>query len=270
MRTQGLLNRRELLAGLGGLAATVTQARASESLFRATTINHMSLTVPDLEKAYEFYREMLGMRIFRKSERAYFLGLKRNYLALFKGDQADLNHFSPGIENYDGARAGKLLQEKGYEPFERAPNIWACMDPDGIQNHASGTEHREDQVAEAYKKDPKPDSVFQAVDVNHVALRVTDVDRSREFYQNLFGVGVISLSERSCFLRFGDNFLALFQGTQGGGVDHFCFSIEDYEAGRVVAVLEQKGFKPRRTQNRVYFKDPHGLTVQLSAAGHRP
>ena len=262
--------RREWLAAAGGLAGA-TDLRAGTGLFDATSINHLALTVPDVKAAGEYYERVLGMRVIRDmGDRGRMLGLRRNYLALFKGDEPGLNHFSPGVDGLDEAGAGAILREHGYEPFERAPGIWACLDPDGNQNHLSETMRREDQVAEAYSKDPKPDSVLHAVDVNHVALRVSDVERSVEWYGKLMGLSVIEQGPSNAFLGLGGNFLALFRRQRGGGADHFCFSVEDYEPERVKARLARHGIEATRREDRLYFPDLNGLTVQVSDEAHQP
>jgi catechol 2,3-dioxygenase-like lactoylglutathione lyase family enzyme len=262
--------RREWLAAAGGLLAAA-DLDAMGGLFHATSINHLSLTVPDVKSAGAFYYRVLGMRVIRDmGERGQMRGLKRNYLALFQGEEPGLNHFSPGVDGLDEAGAGAILKQHGYEPFERAPNIWACLDPDGNQNHLSETMRREDQVAEAYGKDPKPDSILHAVDVNHVALEVSDVGRSVEWYQALMGLNVVRRGPASAFLGLGGNFLALFQREVGGGADHFCFSVEDYEPEAVGAKLAKHGIESTRREDRIYFKDLNGLTVQVSDERHQP
>lgn len=264
------VTRREWLASASALLAA-SAARADESLFQAVTINHLSLTVPDVKAAGEYYARVFGMRVIRDmGDRGQMKGLQRNYLALFQGDRPSLNHFSPGVDGLDEAGAGSILRSHGYDPFERAPNIWACVDPDGIQNHLSETMRREDQVAEAYRKDPEPDSILHAVDVNHLALRVSDLGRSVEWYQRLMGLAVLSRSGSSAFLGLGDNFLALFQRSGGGGMDHFCLSVEDYEPSPVMARLAEHGIQSTRREDRVYFRDLNGLTVQVSGVGHQP
>lgn len=261
--------RREWLAAMG--LTMVADLRASEGLFHATSINHLSLTVPDVAKAAEFYTNVFGMRVINDmGARGRMLGLRRNYLALFRGEKAGLNHFSPGVDGLDEAGAGAILKANGYEPFERASNIWACLDPDGTQLHLSETMRREDEVSAAYHKDPTPDSILRGVDVNHVALRVSDVGRSVEWYQKLMGLNIMSRGTTSAFLGLGENFLALFRRPQGGGADHFCFSVEDYEPDTVMAKLAAHGIDSRRRENRVYFSDLNGLTVQASAASHQP
>jgi catechol 2,3-dioxygenase-like lactoylglutathione lyase family enzyme len=114
-------------------------------------------------------------------------------------------------------------------------------------------------------------STFKGVEVNHIALNVTNVQRSRDFYQKHLGAPIRSESARSCFLGLGNDFLALFQGTNPG-MNHFCIGIENYEVGRVTAELKRQGFSPRQPagSGRVYFDDPDGIEVQLAAAGHQP
>ena len=115
-------------------------------------------------------------------------------------------------------------------------------------------------------------STFQGVGLNHIALRVTDVLRSREFYKKHLGLQVTrDGGERNCFLTCGDNFVALFQNDEPG-MDHYCYSVKNYDVNEAEAKLKAQGFEPRvvRDAGRIYFKDPDGLTVQLAASNHRP
>ncbi len=114
-------------------------------------------------------------------------------------------------------------------------------------------------------------STFEGVDVNHIALNVTDVKRSRDFYQKHLGLPVVRESSSSCFLGMGNNFLALFQNSPPG-LNHYCLSIKDYEVGRVTAELERQRLNPRQPSgsSRVYFDDPDGIEVQLSSPNHGP
>jgi catechol 2,3-dioxygenase-like lactoylglutathione lyase family enzyme len=110
------------------------------------------------------------------------------------------------------------------------------------------------------------ESTFQATSVDHVALQVTDVQRSRTFYERHLGLEVWRDSdESSCFLNAGKDFLALFRGDVGQ-LDHYAFSIEGYTAGGAVEKLEAAGLEAKRRGNRVYFDDPDGIEVQVTAA----
>ena len=52
---------------------------------------------------------------------------------------------------------------------------------------------------------------FEGTSLNHIALRVTDVGRSRDFYVKHLGLKVSRESANNCFLTCGDNFVALFK-----------------------------------------------------------
>jgi catechol 2,3-dioxygenase-like lactoylglutathione lyase family enzyme len=116
-------------------------------------------------------------------------------------------------------------------------------------------------------------STFKATELNHIALRVTDVLRSREFYKQHLGMTVIrDGGERNCFMSCGkDNFVAIFNGEEAS-MDHYCYSIKDFDVGKAEAKLKAEGIEPRvvRDAGRIYFSDPDGLTVQLAASDHRP
>ena len=114
-------------------------------------------------------------------------------------------------------------------------------------------------------------STFRGVDVNHVALNVTDVKRSRDFYQRHLGLPVVREGENNCFLGLGKNFLALFENPNPG-MNHYCIAIEDYEVGKVTSELKRQGLNPRQPtgSSRVYFDDPDGIEVQLSSTSHQP
>jgi catechol 2,3-dioxygenase-like lactoylglutathione lyase family enzyme len=109
---------------------------------------------------------------------------------------------------------------------------------------------------------------FRAVGLNHIALTVTDIRRSREFYVKHLGLTVTSESNSSCFLTAGGNFVALFRGERPG-LHHYCYSIEDYSVGVAAQRLRMQGIESRTQGDRIYFDDPDGLEVQLSSPDHR-
>lgn len=104
---------------------------------------------------------------------------------------------------------------------------------------------------------------FEAKGIDHVALRVTDVARSRDFYREHLGLQPTSCSASQCFLDCGPDFLALFRG-ETPGLDHYSFAIDGYDPGRAVDTLRAAGLSPDRRGNRVYFPDPDGIEVQVS------
>jgi len=122
-----------------------------------------------------------------------------------------------------------------------------------------------------------PDSAapIEVSGLDHLALRVTDVERSTRFYTRHLGATVRSQSSNSAFLDVGAQWIALFgPGTASTGfaetppgVDHVSF-----HATRVRSVdermgaLREHGLDPTTPpgSGRVYFKDPDGVILQLS------
>ena len=119
----------------------------------------------------------------------------------------------------------------------------------------------------ASKAIAEPKSTFRASGLNHIALNTPDIAVSRDFYVKHLGLKVSRESNTNCFLNFGNNFLALFK-SESAGLNHYCFSVDDYEVGKAEEMLKAQDLNPRRQSNRIYFKDPHGITVQLSSPEH--
>ena len=105
---------------------------------------------------------------------------------------------------------------------------------------------------------------FNGTDVNHVALRVSDLARSRDFYVAAFGAVVTSETETACFLRVGEHdFIALFP-TDTPHIEHFCITVPDYDPDIAEERLRASGLDVIRREDRVFFRDPDGLLVQIS------
>jgi catechol 2,3-dioxygenase-like lactoylglutathione lyase family enzyme len=108
---------------------------------------------------------------------------------------------------------------------------------------------------------------FQATGLNHVALNVSSVPRSRDFYIKHLGLKVTrDGGEDNCFLGAGnDFFLTLFRGEKPG-LNHYCYSIREYNVERAEEKLKAAGFKPRREGDRIYFPDTDGIEVQVAGS----
>jgi len=105
---------------------------------------------------------------------------------------------------------------------------------------------------------------FEATGLDHIALDVTDIDRSRDFYMKHLGLRVVRGDDRALFLGADrDFFLTLFQAERPR-MHHYCYSIREFNADDAVQKLGDAGLRPRRTGNRVYFPDPDDLTVQIT------
>src|SRR5262245_28425947 len=107
---------------------------------------------------------------------------------------------------------------------------------------------------------------FHARGLDHIALDVTEVPRSRDFYAEHLGLSVIRGDDNSLFMGTGNNvFLTLFRAKKAAW-NHCCYGIADYSATAAVEKLRAVGIEPIREDDRVYFLDPDGLKVQVALA----
>jgi len=120
--------------------------------------------------------------------------------------------------------------------------------------------------------------------LHQVTLAVSDLERSLDFYQAVFGMAVQARHQGKILLRIGDgpHFLALSQaGSEPPSIDHFGLAVENFDVDRVVRALaghdvtpggQDEGLSggPMRVREttrmgtpELYMGDPNGLVIQL-------
>ncbi|WP_035841366.1 VOC family protein [Kitasatospora azatica] len=119
----------------------------------------------------------------------------------------------------------------------------------------------------------------------HIGLNVTDVDRSRAFYQRVFGLDLLGEGNeperRFAFLgRDGQPVVTLWQQSEGSfapaspGLHHLSFRVETIEEVRAVeellrelgAEFAYEGVVPHREgadSGGVFFADPDGIRLEV-------
>lgn len=100
------------------------------------------------------------------------------------------------------------------------------------------------------------------VGINHVALEVTNLERSLEFYGRLFELQLRGHSQNAAFIDIGDQFLALMQGHRQASdhTRHFGLVVDDKEATRHALTATGTDILPGR---RLDFLDPDGNRVEI-------
>ena len=118
--------------------------------------------------------------------------------------------------------------------------------------------------------------------LRHLALRVTDLGKSRAFYEGLFGMRVAwQPDEGNLYLSSGSDSLALHQiavgelaqyrEPRGQLLDHFGFIMDSPESvDRMFEQVERSGARivhpPKRHRDSsysFYLADPDGNTIQV-------
>jgi len=108
---------------------------------------------------------------------------------------------------------------------------------------------------------------FQGNSVNHISLYVSNLQRSTDFYQKVFGC-TVNKREGNNQLVFGKNFLVLRPGNPPGKVDHFAIGVDNFKKESVAADLKSRGATPIDQQGGnfgFHVVDPDGYPVQISA-----
>jgi catechol 2,3-dioxygenase-like lactoylglutathione lyase family enzyme len=125
----------------------------------------------------------------------------------------------------------------------------------------------------------QPNAVAQGRTLNHASLAVSDVEKSAGFYAKLLGLKEVSRPGNGGInLGLGTSFLGLYKIPDPGRVHHVCIGVDDYDADRIAERLKTQGVAAtidRNLANRtsggdqLYFTDPDGTRVQLSANGYQ-
>ncbi len=131
----------------------------------------------------------------------------------------------------------------------------------------------------AAAQSPQVAQVAQGRSINHVSIGVSDVERSARFYQDLLGLEVVSRPGNGGInLGLSDGFLGCYALPEVGRANHFCIGVEDYDPNRIAESLGRAGIQARVDTNprnrtsggdQLYFNDPNGTVVQLSAHGYQ-
>jgi catechol 2,3-dioxygenase-like lactoylglutathione lyase family enzyme len=122
-------------------------------------------------------------------------------------------------------------------------------------------------------------AVAQGATLNHASLAVSDVERAAEFYGSLLGLRVVSRPGNGGInLGLGTSFLGVYKLANPGTVNHICIGVDDYDPDAIAAKLTAQGVQARVDRNpanrtsggdQLYFTDPDGTRVQLSANGYQ-
>jgi catechol 2,3-dioxygenase-like lactoylglutathione lyase family enzyme len=118
---------------------------------------------------------------------------------------------------------------------------------------------------------------LKAIRVDHVVLRVQNLQRAKRFYVETLGLEVGHETETVCFLRCGDQgfFISETQAEVPGGreIDHIALQVEQGDASEIRAGLEAEGcrvYTYPRDPDCVYLDDPDGHPLQILPAAWKP
>lgn len=107
---------------------------------------------------------------------------------------------------------------------------------------------------------------FVSTGIDHISIQVTDLERSIEFYQTIFGLSIINQDVENSIVRMGRDriIVSLHAKAPTGIVDHYAIAIENFDREAVTAALAQQGYEAQQNLDYgFYVRDPEGIPVQM-------
>src|SRR6266705_5152680 len=102
---------------------------------------------------------------------------------------------------------------------------------------------------------------FKVAKIDHVSIQVSDLPRSIAFYQNLFGLSVVSEDKSNEIVRLGitKTLVSLHHKSPTGIVDHFAIGVDPFNKESVTRDLKRRGATPEENIDAgFHIKDPEG------------
>jgi catechol 2,3-dioxygenase-like lactoylglutathione lyase family enzyme len=104
--------------------------------------------------------------------------------------------------------------------------------------------------------------------INHTSVLVSDMARSIEFYNRVFGLTVLNEDKPNKISRLGINgkvLVSLRVEPPAGLIDHFAIGVEGFNREAVTKELQSMGLTPRENlEFGFHIKDPDGANVQIT------
>ncbi len=107
---------------------------------------------------------------------------------------------------------------------------------------------------------------FSSTRIDHISIQVTDMARSIEFYEKIFGLKVLNEDKENEIVRMGVTriIVSLHRKPPVGIVDHFAIAIDGFDREAVTAEHAKHGLTAEPNLDYgFYVRDPEGIPVQI-------
>lgn len=109
---------------------------------------------------------------------------------------------------------------------------------------------------------------LKAITLNHVTVKVPNLQKTSRFYQEFFGMKLAQQSATIHILTVGNSFYGIEQKSGGPGLDHYDFGIEGWDAAEMRRKVAAHGLQitpgSRGDDESFKFNDPDGFVVQVN------
>jgi catechol 2,3-dioxygenase-like lactoylglutathione lyase family enzyme len=111
-------------------------------------------------------------------------------------------------------------------------------------------------------------AALKAGSINHTSVLVSDMARSIDFYNRVFGLSVLNEDKPNRISRLGIDrkvLVSLRVEPPPGLIDHFAIGVVDFNREAVTKSLQDIGLTPQENlEYGFHVKDPDGAVVQIT------
>ena len=312
--TPAMTRRAALLALAGAAISPGVMAQQGRSVIATRRLNNVMIAVSDLDRSVAFYEKLFGPPARQGDTAVFGLGDGPHFFALTPakaGAKPGFLSYGMTVEDFDANRIMRTLTDLGVSGAQVSlrgdtPEVFV-PDPNGIRIQLQHTSygHGSGVRGDVMALPPAPLAALplRLRTINHVTLALRDGPGEKAFYQTVFGMPVRAMQGPATVT------LGIGEGTDGiafnavthnpnavPGINHVCFTIENFDPGRVIATLVANGLEPiengiaalikpltcrvrwrQRANNgggptsplgtpELYFTDPDNIPIQIQDA----
>ena len=285
------LNRRTLLSAacalpLSALPLGRSAAGAEGALpLRNLGLEHLDVLVPDTARSALFYMQVFDAPLHEQEFRGtirYFVLLgdlpedrQVGYIAI--GDVFDrpiqIGHYCALAEDVDLDAIGEELVAAGYPP--PGGGFGMIPDPDGLELQLFSPP-RSGLVGAATKSplEHHTGGLFRPVGMDHILLRVSDLDQALEYYRFVYGEGLERRDPNvadKVWLELPEDTRIGLQPVPPGRdpwIERYGIKVEPFDHDAAVAGLRELGAEVLSGPDEpevVTFKDNYDITLQVTS-----
>jgi len=304
------MTRRSALVALSATIASPAVMAQLKPVIQTRRLNNVMIAVSNVERSAAFYEKLFGPPVRQGEATVFRVGEGPHFFALTAargGAKPEFLSYGMTVADFDAERAMRTLADLGFGGAQitrrgDTPELFV-PDPNGIKVQLAHTSYGYGSGARGDVLPPAPAAaarpLFQLKTINHVTLTIANGPREKEFYQTAFGLPVRAMQGAGATLAIGE-------GTDGvvfnaaannpnaiSGINHVCYTIENFDPERVIAILIEAGLAPieagipalikpstcwvrwrQRANNgggptsplgtpELYFTDPDNIRIQL-------
>jgi catechol 2,3-dioxygenase-like lactoylglutathione lyase family enzyme len=200
-------------------------------MIQVRRVGHATLTTPNLDRAIEYYNEVLGLNVVARDKNSAVLATKVGLeaIALVRGEEAGLARLAfqvaPGTDLNDCI---KELSKHGISASRRSEISPGVRDSITFKDN-KGTDIDLYAEYEFAADNGKPYGVMP-LKLGHVAYRCLDILPVMKFYQEIMGFRLSEIrGDFFCFLRCNSDHHAInFVNDPKAQLHHIAFEVKDW------------------------------------------